>query len=176
MNPARDASTVNVPWEQRPFEAANLFNPAFCALLVRRAVQAYQKDACRGMDYTMAFLVLPVVLHKDTRELLPITIASKLHVWIQRHHHVRVGFAERMQNMVPITKEALLFGLQHQVFEVNNVGALEVGQRRLKPYENEVEKKSEVAMCLKKAEFVGRWFADAGTTATILAAWGVKIY
>jgi hypothetical protein len=64
--------------------------------------------------------------------------------------------------------------LQHKVLQVDE--ALKVGSRRLRSYEKEVEAKSEVAKCLKKADFVGRWFADAGTTATILAAWGIKVY
>jgi hypothetical protein len=176
MNPVSSVATITVPWGQRPFEVANLFNPAFCALLLRQTVHTYQKVSHQGMDYSMLFLVLPVVLHKVTRELLPPGVASKFHVWIQRHHHLRVGFAERMQNMVPITKEALLFGLQHKVLQVDEFGTLKVGPRRVKPYEKEVDAKSEAAACLKKSDFVGRWFADAGTTATILAAWGVKVY
>jgi hypothetical protein len=108
MNPVHSATMIAVPWEQRPFEVANLFNPAFCALVLRQTVQAYQKATHQGMDYSMLFLILPIVLHKATRELLPSGVVSKFHVWIQRHHHLRVGFADRMQNMVPITREALL--------------------------------------------------------------------
>jgi hypothetical protein len=125
------------------------------------------------MDYSMAFVVLPVVLHKATREMLPSIITTKMHVWAQRHHEVRIGFASRMQNMVPVTKEAVLFGVQHEALRFNEEGALVVGAGPLADYG--IEPESEAAKCLKKAAFVGRWFADAGTTATFLAAWGVKI-
>jgi len=161
-----------LPWNQRPFEA-NLFNPAYCALLLRQAVDGHQKTALRGLDYAAAFMVLPVVLHQATRDLLPGIITTKLHFWAQRHHEVRIGFAKRMQDLVPITKEALLFGLQHEALQLNDAGALVVGPRRLKPYE--VAPKSDAADCLKKALFVGRWFADAGSTVTVLAAWDVTI-
>jgi hypothetical protein len=161
-----------LPWSQRPLEA-NLFNPAYCALLLRQAVDGYQKTALRGLDYAAAFLVLPVVLHQATRALLPGTVATKLHFWAQRHHEVRIGFAQRMQELVPITKEALLFGLQHEALRLNEAGALVVGARRLHGYD--LAPGSEVADCLKKALFVGRWFADAGSTGTVLAAWDVKI-
>ena len=33
-----------LPWTQRPPEA-HLFNPAYCALLLRQAVEGYQKTA-----------------------------------------------------------------------------------------------------------------------------------
>jgi hypothetical protein len=125
------------------------------------------------MDFSLAFLVLPVVLHKATRDLVPDTIATKLHVWVQRHHEVRIGFAQHMQDVVPITKEALLFGMQHDAFLLDEQGALGVGKQKLEPFETTPD--SEVEACLKKAYFVGRWFADAGSTASVIAAWDVKI-
>lgn len=162
-----------LPWNQRPIEVANLFNPAYCGLLLRQAVGGYQLASGRGMDYAMAFVVLPVVLHKNTREALPNILATKLHVWMQRNHQVRIGFAERMQNMVQITKEALLFALQHGVLALNGEGALIAGPHALGDYS--VPKSSEAAKCAKQAEFVGRWFADAGSPATFLSTWGIKM-
>lgn len=161
-----------LPWNQRPIEVANLFNPAFCGLLLRQAVGGYQQASERGMDYAMAFVVLPVVLHKDTRETLP-NLSTKLHVWMHRNHQVRIGFAERMQNMVQITKEALLFALQHGVLALNGEGALIPGPQALGNYP--VPKASEAAKCAKQAEFVGRWFADAGSPATFFSTWGIKM-
>jgi hypothetical protein len=125
------------------------------------------------MDYALAFIVLPVVLHKNTRELLPADTRTKLHVWMQRHHEVRIGFAERVQNLVPITKEALLFGLQQQALHVDDRGTLIAGERQLS--ELPAPKSSEAAICLKKAAFLGRWFSEAGKPATLLSSWGIKI-
>ena len=142
-------------------------------MLLRQAADGYQKTALRGLEYAAAFRMLPVVLHQATRDLLPGSIATKLHFWAQRHHEVRIGFAQRMQELVPITKEALLFGLQHEALQLNEAGALVVGPRRLPAYA--VAPESEVAECGKKALFVGRWFADAGNPGTVLAAWDVTI-
>lgn len=68
-----------LPWTQRPPEAS-LFDPAYCAVLLRQAVNGYQKTALRGLD-NAALMVSPVVLHQATRDLLPGTIATKLHFW-----------------------------------------------------------------------------------------------
>jgi hypothetical protein len=162
-----------VPWFQRPIEVANLFNPAFCALLLHQAVGAHEEEAGRGMSYPVAFVVLPVVLHKATRELLPKTTATKLHGWLQTNEQVRVGFAERMQQMVQITREGLLFALQHEVLAVDNTGALVLGMRNLGKLS--VAKNSETALCVKKAAFVGRWFASVPNGIAFLALWGVKL-
>jgi hypothetical protein len=162
-----------VAWEERPIEVAHLFNPAYCSLLLRETAIAYEHTGQRGLEYALAFLVLPVVLHRKTRALLPGDTRTKLHVWMQRHHEARIGFAERMQNLVPVTKEALLFGLQHQALQVNEVGALVVGGRELGKLP--VPKTAEAALCLKKAAFLGHWFAEAGKPATLLATWGVKV-
>src|SRR5688572_8037778 len=111
-----------LPWNQRPIEVANLFNPAFCALLFNQTVAAYQHSTKRGMDFPLAFIVLPIVLHKTTREALS-TMATKLNVWMQRHHEVRIGFAERTQNLMPITKEGLMFALQQDALQLDEKGA-----------------------------------------------------
>ena len=52
-------------------------------------------------------------------------------------------------------------------------GALVIGKHKLEDLE--AKPGSEVDACLKKAFFVGRWFADAGSTASVVAAWDVKI-
>jgi hypothetical protein len=53
-------------WNDRPTEIANLLNPAFCALLLAQAVRGYQEETKVGLPYALAFLVLPLVLHKPT--------------------------------------------------------------------------------------------------------------
>jgi Family of unknown function (DUF6521) len=162
-----------LPWLQRPIEVANLFNPAFCALLVHQAVKSYELETGRGMSYSTAFVVLPVVLHKGTRELLPHSIATKLHAWLQTNEQVRVGFAERMQQMTQLTREGLLFAMQHQALVLDKAGAMAVGPRKLGKLD--VDKESETALCVKKAEFVGRWFASVPNPVALLALWGIKL-
>ena len=74
------------PWISRVVEEANLFNPAFCATLMAKTVDEYQKKAQHHFPFSLAFLVLPVVLHRATRESLPgSTITSllvlQLRIW-----------------------------------------------------------------------------------------------
>ena len=56
-------------WDQRPFEIRNLFNPAFCGLVLFRALHGYEEQDARGMPFSLSLLVLPLCLHKDSREV-----------------------------------------------------------------------------------------------------------
>jgi hypothetical protein len=57
-------------WDQRPFEVKNLFNPAFCGLVLFRALQGYEEENQDGMPFSLALLVLPLCLQKHSREVI----------------------------------------------------------------------------------------------------------
>lgn len=50
-------------WDQRPFEIRNLFNPAFCGVVLFRAMQSYEEENSQGMPFSRS-LVLPLCLQK----------------------------------------------------------------------------------------------------------------
>jgi Family of unknown function (DUF6521) len=49
----------------------------------------------------------------------------------------------------------------------------ELNVRKINKYGREVAT-PEVADCIKKAHFSGRWFAAAGDYSTVMALWGVR--
>jgi len=104
------------PWRSRPRDEANLFNPAFCGLLLFEAFKGYASTFEDGMPFPSSFLVLPLVLHKRTRELVPsrISASNGLANWTVDHPEVKLGFADRMRVLIPITRESSLFLLRAQ--------------------------------------------------------------
>jgi hypothetical protein len=162
------------PWRNRVVEEANLFNPAFCATLIAKAVDEYRKKTDRSLPFSLAFLLLPAVLHRETREALPGSTITSLLSWVQDNRAQLVDFSVRAQRLRDITREALLFGTQHETLAVGADGGLTVGQKRQSPTERRTSLFTEEAReCVDRAGFLGRWFAVAGTTATIFAAWRV---
>lgn len=157
-------------WETRPTEIAHLLNPAFCGELLRRAIRTHNAVNPRLIPFPLLFLVLPVVLHRETRESISATTKEQMHVWLQDHQNARIGFAERAKSLVPITREAIAFLMQ--------IGAIAVDERagvRLTRYvARQVPVSAEITDCQKKAEILGRWFARAGAPAAIYTMWGVK--
>lgn len=159
-------------WDERPPEVAHLFNPAFCALVLREAVKAYAGEREEGMELGLLFLVLPVVLHGQTRDALPTSTATHLHAWLEATPVAQVGLARRVEAIAPHTREATLYALQRGALAVNGAGRLVPTSARLGRYRPTPE--SEAAECVRRAGFLGRWFARTGAPATVLTLWGIQ--
>lgn len=162
------------PWSNRVTEEAYLFNPAFCATLLAKTAEDYTKKAGRPLPFALTFLILPIVLHQGTRRALPSSTVTSLLPWVQDNREQLVDFANRVSRLSAITREAVVFGAQHQTLALADSGDLTVGAKR----QSATEKRTalftaEARECVDRAGFLGRWFAAAGTTATIYAAWGV---
>ena len=162
-------------WDLRTNEEASLFNPSFCATLLAETAIDHQRRGHQPLPLPLAFLVLPVVLHRSTRQALPSTTVTALLPWIELNRETLAGFPARVTSMRDITREALVFGLQHGVLDIAEPAALAVGpDRRTATPRRTPMFTDEVRECLDRAAFVGRWFASAGTTATIFASLGVS--
>lgn len=159
-------------WEDRPSEVANHLNPAFCSLLLFEAVSGYSERSGQGMAYPLAFLVLPIVLHRRTREALPRDTRTRLHTWMQGSPTSRIGFVRRAQSLKGYTQESLIFGLQRGVLDIDESGLLITTRRSLPKLP--APSNSEPNDIRKRATFLGKWFADAGDVGTVLAMWGVR--
>lgn len=161
-----------LPWSERPTEVANLLNPAFLAVLVRDATKDYERAADEAMDYSLPFIILPVVLHRPTREKLPLSTAKKLHVWLEEHPEVHVGFPGRAQRLSSFVREAIRFGSQREIFQINGAGNLESTNRQLRTFQGPVE--AEHQQCRKQTSFLGRWFAKTRDPETLYTMWGIR--
>ena len=163
-----------MPWTQRSPEERSLLNPGFCANLLWHAGLGYADVSNSGLSFEEAFLVLPFVLHLETREVLPRDTRTSLVVWLDNNPLARSRIATRAQLLVKFTKEGMLFGGVH--------GLIRIGDGRV--YANEEWKQvvnrslkgssDEVRGCAKRAVFIGKWFAQAGSSQTVLALMGVR--
>jgi hypothetical protein len=158
-------------WNERPLEIAHLFNPAFCGRIVCQSIEAYKKESkTRSFPFVLTYLVLPIILHTYTRSLIA-SSAVPMHTWIEKNPDVRVSFAERVRELMPITQESLMFVLQTHVVTVSDEGNLDIVPKHRK---SDSTLSDEIKEILKKATILGRWFARAGNTTTIFTTWGVK--
>ncbi len=162
---------MTISWRERPIEIAHLLNPAFCSVILCEAVHSYQESSDTFMPYVLSFLILPIVLHKPTRDILPNTIASKFHTWVHKHETVRIGFEARAKNMVPYTKEGIIFSASAGLLSFSE-GGLTVTRNSFDSVEWPLY--SDADFCRKKARFLGRWFTRSGEPTTVYALFGVK--
>jgi len=160
-------------WTARSREEAYLLNPSFCALIVWSSAVGYRGAGRGGMPYVLAFLSIPLALHKPTREALPRSVRTTMPAWIEANTYFRVGFAERARSLAPFVREALLFGALHGLLTFDDRQRIvPVGRPRGLPgYLREGT--DEVNECVKKAKFIGKWLAASGSVETAMALWGV---
>jgi len=161
-------------WAERSHEEKSLLNPAFCAFLLWNAARGYAREETGRLSFEESFLILPMVLHRETREGLPHTIRTSLAVWLDENPLVRGRVESRARQLVSFTKEALTFGGIHGLihFEESGLHAdiawTGIVNRKVN------ESSDEVKDCAKRAGFIGRWFAQTGGAATVLALLGVR--
>ena len=164
-----------ITWAARSPEERGLLTPSFCALLLWHAARGYFSNSGASLAFKMSFLILPVVLHRETRESLPMAITTSLAVWVVRNPLASSRIANRAQLLVPFTKEALTFGGIHGLLIISgNTVAPSLDWRR-KVTATLKTSSEEVRTCAKRAEFLGRWFAKSGSPDTVMALIGVRL-
>lgn len=161
-------------WEDRAPEVANLLNPAFCGQIIHRCALSHTRESNEtAMPYALAFLVLPLVLHRETRQAMSAT-RHHFQVWLNANQHIKVGLAERARSIVPYTREALVFLQQTEAMRVRTPDAGLVAAARLRRQpRRRFSAGDETRDCLRKAETLGKWFARASSPATVYASLGL---
>jgi len=144
-------------WNQRNPIVANLLNPAFCGEVIRRSANSYNKATNSNFPFAFSFIILPILLHKETRDRMPKTTRSYLFAWVEDNEDLFYNFSLRAKQMVPFTKEAILFLIQNELVEIDNKGQLIVTPKRIKKFSG--EDLDEVNTILKKSEMLGKWLS-----------------
>ena len=159
------------PWNQRPFEVRNLFNPAFCGVVLFRALAGFEEGNEAGMPFSLALLVLPLCLHKDTRLVLAKNPRSYFLKCVEENPRVLVGFAERAQHLMPFALEAFGLLMERGCFVVTEDGRLRTVDKKVR---KTISGTDESIACQRVARFVGREFARIGDRGTIYSSLGVR--
>lgn len=160
-------------WTERPTEVAHLFNPAFCATILAYSARGFAAEASAGLPWLLSFVVVPLILHKSTREVSPTIKTTKLHSWIERNPAIRVGFSDRARSMVPHVREAVIFGATNGLLVCDPCANLFAGPKLpKKEFQTDSE---EVKECLRRARTLGAVLANGGSDHTVLAMLGVQV-
>ncbi|MGH8055339.1 MAG: three component ABC system middle component [Stenotrophomonas sp.] len=104
----REPGLMEPLWRQQPPEQVRLLNPAFLGALIYSAAKGYEEESNgSGLPYALAFVALPAVLQKVTRETLPRAISTSLAAWLSVHPSALVGFSDRAKAIAPLVRQAV---------------------------------------------------------------------
>jgi len=161
------------PWDQRPFEIRNLFNPAFCGLVLFRALQGYEEGDARGMPYSLSLLVLPLCLHKHSREALAAGSRGYLLRVSEKNPQVQVGFAERATAMLPYAFEGFGLLMERGCIAIAKDGRIQTVPKTARKT-IDTSGTAETISCQRVARFVGKEFARIADRATVYTTFGIR--
>jgi hypothetical protein len=162
------------PWISRAPEERALLNPSFCASLLWQAAAGYEVTSQQPLPFDLAFLILPLVLHRVTRESLPKLVKSSVASWLDDNPIARSRVADRARVLSAHTKEALMFGGLYGLLKFKGIDVAANTEMKKHITADLKTSTDEVRACAKRAEFVGKWLATSGNPNTILAMMGVR--
>lgn len=158
----------------RPIEEVALFNPAFLALLARRAAEEHERrSGGRALPTALAYVVVPLALHGPTRRALPSNVTAQMGEWIRAHPVATAGLGQRARVLRPLVSAGLRMGLAHGLLQAEaEAGA--VRARALPRRPRGMVRSGEVDACIDKAGYLGRWFSEQPDATTVMALWGLR--
>lgn len=152
-------------WLLRPRVEATLLNPALIGMSIAHAAEGYRQREKQPMPWPIAFLVSPIILHRPTREALPVDTRTHFATWVTRNPHLMVGFPRRADAMAEPTREGLRMALRARrlVLADSLIVATSLG----------TPPAGELRQLLRSASLVGRWLATLDQPSTAFALLGV---
>ena len=158
-------------WSSRPFEERNLFNPAFCAVVLASAIREYERVSGKPMPYSLTLLVLPMCLHLDSREqILENKRLSVLRVFGLRPD-LLVDFAERARALVQYATEAFALLASKDCIKVGDDGGISLIPRRVSPQPLNTD---DAEKCRAAAVVLGRDFAQINDRVTVYTSLSIR--
>lgn len=158
-------------WDERATEIAYLLNPAFCGRIIYNAIKVYYEESSKPMEFPLVYLILPLILHKDTRER--IKSRNKMQVWIKNNPELLIGLANRVRNLIQITNEAVELLMQSTLIELDNNACILVSEKSKGLSKTKFINK-EISECIRASTAVAKWFSKAGTVENIYINWGIR--
>ena len=158
-------------WAKRPREIRNLFNPAFCGVVLLRCLTSFEDAQQGGMPFSLSLLVLPLSLHKASREAIIRGNRSYLTKIVDENPEILVGLPERARSLLPYTFEACGLLMQQGAISVSADGRITPAHGCLrKPLFGTAESQA----CQQAAQILGRKFVALGDRVTIYTMFGVR--
>lgn len=159
---------------QRPPEITNLLNPAFCGEVIRRCVESYEKSSMGRLPFALAFLILPIVLDKETRATIT-HYKRTIPIWVNSYPQIKIHLAERTRYLIEYTRESIIFLLQTGAVKIDLHSGMTSIEREIEIETKTTSAKDQsITEIYKKAEILGKMLAASGKPETIFSLLGVR--
>ena len=123
------------------------------------------------MPFSLAILVLPLCLHKDSRQVIADSPRSYLLKTVEKNPQLLVGFSTRATDLMPFAFEALGLLMERGCFVVSEDGRLKTVPRKIR---KRVTGTDESTDCQRVARIIGKEFASIADRVTVYTTLGIR--
>lgn len=157
-------------------ETLRLLNPAFLATVIGHAAVGYAEHRDRGLPFALAFIVPPLVLHKETRVVLPKMITSKMPDWAHKNSAVLAFLPDHARELQTAVRNAIVIGAHFDIIAFDDHAQMRAApQFYPKSVLKALKQSDEIEEIMKKSQFVGRWLSVSGNQPTVLSILGIGL-
>ncbi|MEN6293247.1 MAG: three component ABC system middle component [Methanobacterium sp.] len=162
-------------WCMRPKDVANLYNPAFCSVVLTTSVTSYSSIKSEGMPLALSFIAFSVLLNNKLENKLPRSVSTSLATWIDDNTESKLLLQEIVVPLKSFVQESILFSAFQNWLSLDKSGNL-ISTKT----ENDIKRfldffEGDNREIIRHARFLGKWFALSGNTETVMALWGIRI-
>ena len=159
--------------EHKSIETKNLLNPAFCGLVYASLVDGYNSKSKKSIPFYLPYILLPIVLHKESRFKIPSTSISKFHIWLQQSEEIKIGLKNRSKNLKPFVSNAALF--LHGQGLISSDDNFRIDIQNHKKLNKIINSSISIKEYTKKAKTLGAICGKTNSNTTLLALLGVTL-
>lgn len=155
-------------------EELNLFNPYYCSVLLYNLLNTEESKGNDGLDCSLLFLTLPLIMSREVNECMPYTKKTTLYTWLDDNPWILVRFDERVKYYFDLSLLALKILRDYKIVNISLSGRVILNPERKLPSSAKLLKQSNnFDKHLKTASLLGNWFSSH-TTSSIYTAFGVQ--
>lgn len=122
------------------------------------------------MPWELAFLVVPLVLHRTTRTAYPRSAATHFTKWVNENAEALARFSANASAFSPYVREGLRYGLRSGTLALT----IDAGLSATIPKHTKLARDTELRQIATAAALTGAWFARAGTVENVFNQLGVS--
>ena len=123
------------------------------------------------MPFSLALLVLPLCLHKESRQTLEKGNRGYLLKVVEKNPKLLIGFAKRATDLLPFALEAFGMLMERGCIQVTVDGRMRTVPDLVRKSDTGT---AESVSCQRVARFIGKEFARIEDRVTVYATFGVR--
>jgi len=119
----------------------------------------------------LSLLILPLVLHSETRAVFSASPRTHFIKLVEGHPEMLVGLAQRARNLLPFTLEGLGFAMHLGCFTTTRSGRLKTVPKAVR---TKIDGTDDAVDCQRTAATLGKHFARVRDRVTLYTSLGLR--